>query len=164
MANSNFCIQQLQMTSFVCIIAIDNFCLYYCKQQLLSAPSLSVCIFQVSLFCRYYWNWHSCYALLHKIFLHYVDQKLQLILHLTSIIDSNLEIELNLADIRQEPSKYEVAEKVWQCNSYILAQKLPNIDDLVDMAMVIGKKALHEFLLIKCKEQTIEFTKRSKLK
>ena len=32
------------------------------------------------------------------------------------------------------------------------------------MAMVISKKALHEFLLDKCKEQTIEFTKKFKLR
>ena len=32
------------------------------------------------------------------------------------------------------------------------------------MATVISKKALHEFLLVKCKEQTIEFTKRFKLR
>ena len=74
------------MTTFVCIIAIDNFCLYYCKYQLLSAPLLSVCIFQVPLFCRYYWNWHSCYALLHMIFLHYVSQNIQIIWHLTTFV------------------------------------------------------------------------------
>ena len=51
-----------------------------------------------------------------------------------------------------------------QYNSNILARKLPIIDDLVDMAMVISKKALHEFLLMKCKEQMIEFTKRFKFK
>ena len=32
------------------------------------------------------------------------------------------------------------------------------------MAKVISKKALHEFLLVKCKEQTIELTKRFKLR
>ena len=32
------------------------------------------------------------------------------------------------------------------------------------MAMVVSKKALHEFLLVKCKEQTIEFTKKFKLR
>ena len=50
-----------------------------------------------------------------------------------------------------------------QYNSNILARKLPIIDDLVDMAMVISKKALHEFLLVKCKEQTMDFTKRFEL-
>ena len=32
------------------------------------------------------------------------------------------------------------------------------------MAMVISKNALHEFLLVKCKEHTIEFTKKFKLR
>ena len=41
---------------------------------------------------------------------------------LLSIIDSKLKIEFDLADIRQEPGKYEVAEKVLQCNANILAQ------------------------------------------
>ena len=57
-----------------------------------------------------------------------------------------------------------MAEKVLQCNADILAQKLPNFDDLVNMATVINKKALHEFLLFKCKGQTIELTKRFKLR
>ena len=74
------------------------------------------------------------------------------------------EIEFNLANLRQEPGKYEVAEKVLQCNGDIFVQKLPNIDDLVNMATVISKKALHEFLLVKCKEQTIEFTKGFKVR
>ena len=51
-----------------------------------------------------------------------------------------------------------------QYNANILAQKLPNIDDLVDMARVISKKSLHEFLPTKFKEQNIEFTKRFKRK
>ena len=53
---------------------------------------------------------------------------------------------------------------VLQCGADILAQKLPDIEDLVDMATVISKKALNEFLLVKCKEQTIEFTKKFKFK
>ena len=56
---------------------------------------------------------------------------------LLCIIDSKLEIEFTLAEIRQEPGTYELAEKDLQCNADILAQKLPN-DDLVYMAMVIS--------------------------
>ena len=37
-------------------------------------------------------------------------------------------------------------------------------DDLVEMATVISKKALHEFLLTKCKEQTMNYTKQFRLK
>ena len=65
---------------------------------------------------------------------------------LLSIIDSKLEIEFDLADSRQDPGKYEVAE---QCNADILAVRLPSIDYLVNMATIISKK----FLLVKCKEQ-----------
>ena len=42
------------------------------------------------------------------------------------------------------------------------ARKVSDIEDLVNMATVVSKKALHEFLLVKCKEQTNEFTKRFK--
>ena len=43
---------------------------------------------------------------------------------LLNIIDFKLEIECNLANLRQKPSKYEVAEKVLHCNVDTLAQKL----------------------------------------
>ena len=51
---------------------------------------------------------------------------------------------------------------VLQSSADNLAHKLPDIEELVNMATVVSKKALHEFLLIKCKEQTIEFTKKFK--
>ena len=41
---------------------------------------------------------------------------------------------------------------------------MASIDILVPIATAISKRVLHEFLLNKCKEQTIEFTKRFKLK
>ena len=44
---------------------------------------------------------------------------------LLSIIDSQLQIEFDLADIRQDPGKYEVAEKVLQWYANILTKKLP---------------------------------------
>ena len=53
---------------------------------------------------------------------------------------------------------------VLQSSSDNLTRKLPNIEDLVNIATVVSKKALHEFLLIKGKEQTIEFTKKFKLR
>ena len=46
----------------------------------------------------------------------------------------------------------------------LLQTTLSSIDDLVTMATVTSKKALHESLLIKCKEQTIEFTKKLNLR
>ena len=51
-----------------------------------------------------------------------------------------------------------------QSGADTLAQKLPDIEDLVNMSTVVSKKALHEFLLVKCKEQTIEFTKKFKMR
>ena len=80
---------------------------------------------------------------------------------LLSIIDSKLEIEFNIAFIRQDPSiaNTKVAEKVMQLNANVLAQKLTSIEELVTMASVISKKVLHEFLQTKCKEHTIEITK-----
>ena len=41
---------------------------------------------------------------------------------------------------------------------------MPTTNDLVEMATVINKKALHESLLTKCKEQTMEYTKQFKQK
>ena len=41
---------------------------------------------------------------------------------------------------------------------------MPSTDELVEMATDISKKALHEFLLTKCKEQTMNYTKRFRLK
>ena len=74
---------------------------------------------------------------------------------LLGIIDSKLNIEIDLADIRQDSrrSNFEEAEKVLQYNANILAPKLPNIDDLVDIATVISKKVLHDSLLTKYIEQ-----------
>ena len=46
---------------------------------------------------------------------------------------------------------YKVAIGVLQNGADNLARKLPDIEDLVNMATVISKKAAHEFLLIKCK-------------
>ena len=49
-------------------------------------------------------------------------------------------------------------------NIEVLNNALPTIDDLVSMAMVVNQKALHEFVLQKCKEQTMTFTKKFKLR
>merc|ERR1711872_1075772 len=49
-------------------------------------------------------------------------------------------------------------------NAQTICQQLPSTDVLVEMATDISKKALHEFLLIKCKEQTMDYTKRYRLK
>ena len=73
--------------------------------------------------------------------------------------DSLLDIHHNLALIRQDPGTeyFEVAEKVMiMNNAQTICQQLPSTDELVEMATDISKKALHEFLLIKCKEQTMD--------
>ena len=49
-------------------------------------------------------------------------------------------------------------------NIEVLSNSLPTIDDLVPMAMVVDYKAIHEFVLHKCKEQTMAFTKKFKLR
>ena len=82
---------------------------------------------------------------------------------LQGIIDTKLSIEYALARLRQETEDKEVALGVLQSGADTLAHKLPDVDDLVNMATEISKKALHEFLLVKCKEQTIEFTTKFKL-
>ena len=83
---------------------------------------------------------------------------------LQSIIETKLSIEYTLAQLRQETEDNEVAMGVLQSGADTLAHKLPDVDDLVNMATEISKKALHEFLLIKYKEQTTKFTKKFKLR
>ena len=53
---------------------------------------------------------------------------------------------------------------VLQSSTDNLARKLPNIEDLVNIATAVSKKELHEFLLIKRKEKIIEFIKEFKLR
>ena len=48
--------------------------------------------------------------------------------------------------MRQKPGENEVAEGVLQCNADILAQKMPDIEDLVSMATLISNKELGIFL------------------
>ena len=61
---------------------------------------------------------------------------------------------------------FEVAENILQCRARILAQQLPSIDVRVTMATKIKQKALNEFLLTECTEQSINGTtpKMNKLK
>ena len=84
----------------------------------------------------------------------------------SNLIDRLLDTYNNLALIRQNPGMehFEVAERVLQCNANTICQQLPTTDDLVKMATGISKKALHEFLLTKCKEQTMNYTKKFRLK
>ena len=56
----------------------------------------------------------------------------------------------------KETEDNEVAMGVLQSVADNLAHKLPDIEDLVNMATVVSKKVLHEFLLTKCKENMME--------
>ena len=49
-------------------------------------------------------------------------------------------------------------------NIEVLNNALPTIEDLVSMAMVVNYKAIHKFVLQKCEEQTMAFTKKFKLR
>ena len=49
-------------------------------------------------------------------------------------------------------------------NAEAICHQLPTTDELVEMATDISKKPLHEFLLTKCKEQTMNYTKQFRLK
>ena len=74
--------------------------------------------------------------------------------------------DYTLASLRQIPGKddFENTERLSLSNVTILDQSLPRVEDLVSMATVVNHKALHEFILLKCKEQTMSFTKRFELR
>ena len=70
--------------------------------------------------------------------------------------------EYMLASLTETPGKdrFEEIERLLLSNIAILDQSLPMIEDLVSMATVVNHKAFHQFILQKCKEQTMTFTKR----
>ena len=63
----SFCVHKLQETTFVCNIAIDNFCLHYCIWQLFFIPQLStfLCIILIANVFIEYYNWDLLYERLH---------------------------------------------------------------------------------------------------
>ena len=67
---------------------------------------------------------------------------------------------------RQTPGneRFKGTEKLLLSNIAILDQFLPTVETLVSMARVVSQKALYEFILQKCKKQTMTFTKRFKLR
>ena len=71
-----------------------------------------------------------------------------------------------LASLRITPGKdgFENTESLLLSNIAILDQSLPTVENLVPMATVVNHKALHKFIFLKCKEQTMSFTKRFKLR
>lgn len=71
-----------------------------------------------------------------------------------------------LASLRQTPGKdgFENTEKFLPSDIAKLDHALPLVEDFVPMATVVNPKALHEFILLKCKEQTMPFMKRFKMR
>ena len=87
--------------------------------------------------------------------------------YLLNIIDMKINEEYTLASLRQTPGKdgYENTERLSLSNIPKLDHALPLVEDLVPMATVVNNhKALHEFILHKCKEQTLSYTKRLKMR
>ena len=74
-------------------------------------------------------------------------------------------IEKVLTNHRQIPGKngFGETERLMLSNIENLSNSLPTIDELVPMT-VVNHKAIHEFILQKCKEQTMTFTKKFKLR
>ena len=82
-----------------------------------------------------------------------------------NLVDRKLWEEYALTNHRQTPGKngFEATERLLLSNIENLSNSLPTIDDLVPMT-VVNHKAIHEFILQKCKEQTMTFTKKFKLR
>jgi len=85
--------------------------------------------------------------------------------HHLNLVDRKLWEEYALTNHRQTPGKngFEATERLLLSNIENLSNSLPTIDDLVPMT-VVNHKAIHEFILQKCKEQTMTFTKKFKLR
>ena len=85
---------------------------------------------------------------------------------LLHIMDVKILEEYALANHRQSPGKngFEKTERLMLSNIDVMNSALPTNDDLVPMTTVVNQKALHEFVLQKCKEQTMAFTKKFKLR
>ena len=72
--------------------------------------------------------------------------------------------EYAITNHRQSLGKngFEETERLMLSNIKVMNNSLPSIDFLVHMTMVVNQKALlHEFVLHKCKEQKMAFTKNS---
>ena len=85
---------------------------------------------------------------------------------LSEIIKANNSPEIVLASLRQTSCtvSFEIAERFSHSRIDELTQKLPEMDNLVLMATEIDQRALHDFLLLKYKEQSIELIKGLKFK
>ena len=72
--------------------------------------------------------------------------------------------EYTLASPRQTPGKdgCENTERLLLFNIVKLDHDLSMIEDLFPLATLVNHKELHDFILPKCKEQTMSFTKRCK--
>ena len=81
--------------------------------------------------------------------------------HHLNLVDQKLWEEYALTHHRQTPGKngFGETERLMLSNIENLSNSLPTIDELVPMT-VVNHKAVHEFILQKCKEKTMTFTKK----
>ena len=86
--------------------------------------------------------------------------------NLLNLVDKKLIEEFALTNHRQDPGKdgFEETERLLLSNIEVMNNALPTIDDLVPMAKVVNQKALDEYALQKCKERTMYFTNKSKVR
>ena len=84
--------------------------------------------------------------------------------HHLNLVDQKIREEYSLTHHKQTPGTIDFGEteRLMLSNNEVLSNSLPTIDDFVPMAMVVDNKAIHEFILQKCKEQTMTFTKKFK--
>ena len=79
---------------------------------------------------------------------------------LLNIIDMKINEEYKLTSLRKTPGKdgFENIER-------LLLSNITNLPmTCLRLAMVVNHKASHDFILLKCKEQTMVFTKRFKMR
>ena len=86
--------------------------------------------------------------------------------HHLNLVDQKILEEYALTNHRQTPGTigFGETERLMLSNIEVLSNSLPTIDDLVPMTMVVDYKAIHEIILQKCKEQTMAFTRKFKLR
>ena len=85
---------------------------------------------------------------------------------LLNIIDMKINEKYTLASLRHTPGKagIENTERLLLSDITKLDHALPLAEELVPMAMVVNHKVLHEFIMLKCKEQTMSYIKRFEMR
>ena len=82
--------------------------------------------------------------------------------NLLNLVDRKLIEEFALTNHRQDPGKngFEETERLLLSNIEVLNNALPKIEDLISMSLIVNQKAIHKFVLQKCKKQKMTFTKK----